>query len=99
MDFIELPIALDAITLVKHRDNDWAQDLSIQQLHDIWAKDSAVTKWSDIDPSWPDEEITLYGRPDGSGTLGVFDCAGVADGAAAAFGASVAESFIRSMHA
>ena len=64
VDFIELPIALDAITLVKHRDNDWAQDLSIQQLHDIWAKDSAVTKWSDIDPSWPDEEITLYGRPD-----------------------------------
>lgn len=73
VDFIELPIALDAITLVKHRDNDWAQDLSIQQLHDIWAKDSAVTKWSDIDPSWPDEEITLYGRPDGSGTLGVFE--------------------------
>lgn len=73
VDFIELPIALDAITLVKHRDNDWAQDLSIQQLHDIWAKDSSVTKWSDIDPSWPDEEITLYGRPDGSGTLGVFE--------------------------
>ena len=73
VDFIELPIALDAITLVKHRDNDWAEDLSIQQLHDIWAKDSAVTKWSDIDPSWPDEEITLYGRPQGSGTLGVFE--------------------------
>mgnify|MGYP002723095854 FL=1 len=32
VNFIELPIALDAITLVKHRDNDWAQDLSIQQL-------------------------------------------------------------------
>lgn len=71
--FVELPIALDAITLVKHRDNDWAQDLTIEQLHDIWAKDSAVSKWSDIDPSWPDEEITLYGRPSGSGTLGVFE--------------------------
>ena len=73
VNFVELPIALDAITLVKHRDNDWAQDLTIQQLHDIWAKDSAVSKWSDIDPSWPDEEITLYGRPSGSGTLGVFE--------------------------
>ena len=61
--FVELPIALDAITLVKHRDNDWAEDLTIQQLHDIWAKDSPVSKWSDIDPSWPDEEIALYGRP------------------------------------
>ncbi|OEY24176.1 hypothetical protein A0K93_02115 [Corynebacterium sp. BCW_4722] len=73
VEFVELPIALDAITIVKHRDNDWAQDLTIQQLHDIWAADSAVTKWSDIDPAWPDEEITLYGRPSGSGTLGVFE--------------------------
>ena len=73
VNFVELPIALDAITLVKHRDNDWAEDLTIQQLHDIWAKDSPVSKWSDIDPSWPDEEITLYGRPSGSGTLGVFE--------------------------
>ena len=31
-----------------------------------------MSKWSDIDPSWPDEEIKLYGRPEGSGTLDVF---------------------------
>lgn len=79
VEYVELPIGLDAITLVKHRDNDWAADLTIQQLHDIWSKDSAVSKWSDIDPSWPDEEITLYGRPTGSGTLGVFESA-VLDG-------------------
>ena len=72
VEFIELPIGLDAITIVKHRDNDFAADLTTQQLHDIWAKDSPVTKWSDIDPSWPDEEIKLYGRPEGSGTLDVF---------------------------
>lgn len=72
VEYVELPIGLDAITIVKHRDNDFAADLTVDQLHDIWAKDSAVSKWSDIDPSWPDEEITLYGRPDGSGTLGVF---------------------------
>lgn len=72
IEYIELPVGLDAITIVKHRDNDFATDLTIDQLHDIWAKDSAVSKWSDIDPSWPDEEIKLYGRPDGSGTLGVF---------------------------
>lgn len=72
VEYIELPIGLDAITIVKHRDNDFATDLTIDQLHDIWAKDSPVSKWSDIDPSWPDEEIKLYGRPDGSGTLGIF---------------------------
>ena len=73
VDYIELPIGLDAITIVKHRDNDFVTDLTIEQLHDIWSKDSPVSKWSDIDPSWPDEEITLYGRPEGSGTLGVFE--------------------------
>ncbi|SDR69673.1 substrate-binding domain-containing protein [Corynebacterium timonense] len=72
VEYIELPIGLDAITIVKHRDNDWATDLSIQQIHDIWSVDSPVTRWSDIDPSWPDEEIALYGRPQGSGTLDVF---------------------------
>lgn len=73
VEYLELPIGLDAITIVKHRDNDFATDLSVEQLHDIWAKDSAVKKWSDIDPAWPDEEIKLYGRPDGSGTLSVFE--------------------------
>ncbi|WJY68800.1 substrate-binding domain-containing protein [Corynebacterium auris] len=72
VEYLELPIGLDAITIVKHRDNDFATDLSIQQIHDIWSKDSPVSRWSDIDPSWPDEEIALYGRPEGSGTLDVF---------------------------
>ena len=45
---------------------------TVEQLHDVWSQDSPVTTWSDIDPSWPDEEISLYGRPDGSGTLEVF---------------------------
>ena len=72
VEFIELPIALDAVTIVKNAENTWAHDLTVEQLHDVWSQDSPVTTWSDIDPSWPDEEISLYGRPDGSGTLEVF---------------------------
>ena len=72
VEFIELPIALDAITLVKNDQNTWAQDLTIDQLRQIWSAESSVSKWSDLDPSWPDDEIKLYGRPEGSGTLGVF---------------------------
>lgn len=72
VEFIELPIALDAVTIVKNDENTWAKDLTLEQLHDVWSKDSSVTTWSDIDPAWPDEEIALYGRPDGSGTLEVF---------------------------
>lgn len=38
----------------------------------IWAPDSDVSTWSDVRPEWPDEEIGLYGRDDGSGTFAVF---------------------------
>lgn len=72
VEYVELPIALDAITLVKNDQNTWAQDLSVEQLREIWSAESDVTRWSDLDPTWPDEEIVLYGRPEGSGTLGVF---------------------------
>ncbi|MDN8621891.1 substrate-binding domain-containing protein [Corynebacterium sanguinis] len=72
VEFIELPIALDAITFVKNDANDWASDLTIEQLHDIWTSESPVSTWSDLNPQWPESEITLYGRPPGSGTLGVF---------------------------
>ncbi|GAB3076831.1 phosphate ABC transporter substrate-binding protein PstS family protein [Corynebacterium aquatimens] len=72
VEYIELPIALDAITIVKNSRNDWANDLTLDDLKKIWSTDSSVTKWSDINPEWPDEEITLYGREAGSGTRGVF---------------------------
>ncbi|MEX3504363.1 substrate-binding domain-containing protein [Corynebacterium sp. LK2510] len=73
VEYIELPIALDAITIVKNDANDWATDLSMEQLREIWSADSSVTQWADINPAWPAENITLVGRPEGSGTLGVFD--------------------------
>lgn len=72
VSYVELPIALDAITLVKNAHNTWAQDLSVAQLREIWSADSQVTRWSDIDPAWPDDEIVFSGRPVGSGTLDVF---------------------------
>lgn len=72
VEFIELPIGLDALSIVRNEANTFAQDLSLEQLAEIWGPDSEVTNWSDVDPSWPDEQIGLYGRPAGSGTFDVF---------------------------
>jgi phosphate transport system substrate-binding protein len=52
-------IAYDGITVVVNPENDWVSSLTVAQLKQIWEKDSTVTKWSDIDPSWPNENIDL----------------------------------------
>lgn len=72
VDFIELPIGMDTLTVVRHQDNEFATDLTVEELQQIWETDSEITTWSDIRSEWPDEEIELAGRPSGSGTFDVF---------------------------
>lgn len=70
--FVELPIALDALTVVRHRDASFADDLSLEELRAIWAPDSTVATWHDVRADWPDRPLNLYGRPEGSGTFEYF---------------------------
>lgn len=72
VDYVELPVGLGAVTLVVNDDVDFFEDLSLAQLREMWSADSTVERWSDLDPAWSDEEIGLYGRPEGSGTLEFF---------------------------
>ena len=69
VDYIELPIGLDALTLVRNDAVEFADDLSVDQLERLWSAESGVHQWVDLDPGWPAEDIALYGRPEGSGTL------------------------------
>ena len=71
-DVVQMPVAYDGITVVIHPDNDWAELMTVEQLQLIWQKDSPVQKWSDVDPSWPDEKINLYGPGTASGTFEYF---------------------------
>ena len=68
----ELTVALDGIAVAVHPDNDWVESMTVAQLKKIWEPDSPVTKWSDVDSSWPDEEIELYGPDTESGTFEYF---------------------------
>lgn len=74
IEFIELPIALDAITVVVHPDNHWAEELDLQQLRRIWAPESqgVVTRWQQVDPAFPDVPLHLYGAGADSGTFEYF---------------------------
>lgn len=62
-------MGLDAVTLVRNDEADFLAELSLDQLAQLWSADSEIARWSDLDPNWPDEEVGLYGRPAGSGTL------------------------------
>lgn len=68
---VELQVAIDALTVVVHPDNDWAKCMTTEQLA-LAFKDGGAQRWSDIDPSWPDEKITFYYPGADSGTFDYF---------------------------
>jgi phosphate transport system substrate-binding protein len=74
IQFIEIPIAYDALTIAVHPDNTWADQITISDLKKMWEKtaEGKVTKWSQIRPDWPDREIKLYGAGMDSGTYDYF---------------------------
>jgi phosphate transport system substrate-binding protein len=68
----ELQVAVDAITVVVNKDNDFATCLTTEQLKKIWEPDSKVTNWNQVDASFPDLGIKLYGPGTDSGTFDYF---------------------------
>ncbi len=73
IDYTEFQVAFDGLTVVINPENDWATDLTVDQLKQLWVEDGSVKKWSDIDPSWPDEEVVFYSPGTDSGTYDYFD--------------------------
>lgn len=67
----ELKVALDGLTFVINKDNDWAKEMTAEDIKKIFLGDG-IKKWSDIDPSWPDEEIKTYGPNENHGTYEFF---------------------------
>lgn len=73
IDYTEIQLAYDGLTVVVNPENDWAKDLTVEQLKKIWTEDGTVKKWSDLDPAWPAEEIVFYSPGADSGTYDYFD--------------------------
>lgn len=73
IDFTELKLANDGISLVINKDNDWVDHLTIDELKKMWVEDGTVKKWSDIRAGWPEEEIKFYSPGTDSGTYDYFD--------------------------
>jgi phosphate transport system substrate-binding protein len=72
VEFIEIPVAVDGLSVVVNEQNEFADTMTVDQLNQLWGPDSQVNRWNQIDPSWPDEEIALYGPGTESGTFDFF---------------------------
>jgi phosphate transport system substrate-binding protein len=72
IEYIQLEIANDALTVVVNPENDWAECLTVQQLKTIWGPGSKVDSWNDVDPQFPDESLRLFGPGTDSGTFDYF---------------------------
>ncbi|MBU5593564.1 PstS family phosphate ABC transporter substrate-binding protein [Amphibacillus sp. MSJ-3] len=72
VDIKELKVALDGLTFVIHPDNDWATELTNQEVANIFRADSEINYWSDINSDWPKERINTYGPNENHGTYEFF---------------------------
>lgn len=72
VQFIELPIAYDALTVVVNSKNDWVKQITVAELKKIWEPGSKVKNWKEVNPTYPDKAINLYGPGTASGTFDYF---------------------------
>ena len=72
--YVEMPVGYDALTVVVNPQNDFVQSLTPAQLKRMWepAAKGRVATWQQIDPSFPDVRLRLYGPGANSGTFDYF---------------------------
>src|SRR5690606_13297559 len=74
VEYVELPVAFDALTVVINPKNTFIKSLSVDELKKMWepAAQGKVSKWKDVNPAWPDAPLTLFGAGADSGTFDYF---------------------------
>ena len=72
--YVEMPVGYDALTVVVNPKNDFVKSLTPAQLKQMWepAAKGRITSWQQIDPSYPDTKLRLYGPGANSGTFDYF---------------------------
>jgi phosphate transport system substrate-binding protein len=74
IEFLELPVAFDALTVVVNPQNNWVTSMTVAELKKIWEPEAQgkVTHWNQVRPEWPNEKIVLFGAGADSGTFDYF---------------------------
>jgi phosphate transport system substrate-binding protein len=74
VEYFELPIAYDALTVMVNPKNDWVSSMTVAELKKIWepAAQSKVTNWNQVRSNWPNAPLKLFGAGADSGTFDYF---------------------------
>ena len=74
VQYVEMPVAFDALTVVVNPKNDWSKTITVAELKKMWepAAQEKITRWNQVNPAWPDESLKLYGAGADSGTFDYF---------------------------
>jgi len=72
IDFIEIPIAFDGLSIIVSKKNTFINHLTVAELNKIWAPGSTVKTWNQVRPEWPNKPIRLFGPGTDSGTFDYF---------------------------
>jgi phosphate transport system substrate-binding protein len=74
VEYIEMPVAYDALTVVANPKNAFLKKLTVDQLKAMWepAAQGKITRWNQVNPAWPDAPIKLFGAGADSGTFDYF---------------------------
>jgi phosphate transport system substrate-binding protein len=70
--YLDLKIGIDGLSVVVNKENTWCRSLTVGQLKRLWESRSTITRWNQLDPRYPNEEIVLYGPDTDSGSFDSF---------------------------
>ena len=74
VEYIELPVAYDALSVVVNPKNTWVSSMTVEDLKKMWEPDAQkkITKWKQVRADWPDKPLSLYAPGIDSGTYDYF---------------------------
>jgi phosphate transport system substrate-binding protein len=74
IEYFELPVAFDALTVVVNPKNGFIKTLTVAELKKMWepGAQGKVTRWNQVNPAWPDAPMKLFGPGADSGTFDYF---------------------------
>ena len=74
VQYFELPVAFDALTIAVSPQASWIDSITVAELKKMWepSAQGRVTKWNHIRSIWPDQPLKLFGAGSDSGTFDYF---------------------------
>lgn len=72
VSFVELPVAYDGLSIVINKDNDFVDQLTIDELKKIFLQEGGAKTWKDVRSTWPEVAIKIYAPGTDSGTFDYF---------------------------